>query len=193
MELGIADSEFIRSPGIPMTKQEIRVLTLVKAKIHPRDIVYDIGAGTGSLSIEAAFLASDGYVYSLERTSEGVDLIQKNVDKFDVQNISVMETEAPAGMEHLPNADVALIGGNGGRLDDILASLNTRLNPGGRIVLNCITLQTLMQCINYMRDHADSYSYEAIQLQATRLEQVGSYDMAKAVNPVYIVSCTKKA
>ena len=189
--LGIADEEFIRQ-DVPMTKQEIRILSLVKARIKPDAVVYDIGAGTGSLSIEAARLAPQGEVYAIERTAEGVKLIRANGANFGVTNLMVIEAEAPEGLDKLPAADAVLIGGTGSRLAEIMDAVSLKLKPEGRIVLNCITIQTLMQCIDYMRSHSDEYIYEAIQVQVTRLQQVGTYDMAKANNPIYIVTCWKK-
>ena len=189
--LGIDDDAFIRN-NVPMTKQEIRILSLVKARIKPDAVIYDIGAGTGSLSVEAARLAPQGTVYALERNAEGVGLIRANAANFAVPNVKVIETEAPAGIERLPDADTVLIGGSGSKLEGILDAVTPKLKPDGRIVLNCITVQTLMQCIDYMRGHSDSYVYEAIQVQVTRLHQLGHYDMAKAANPIYIVTCWKK-
>ena len=189
--LGIDDDAFIRN-NVPMTKQEIRILSLVKARIKPDAVIYDIGAGTGSLSVEAARLAPQGTVYALERNDEGVGLIRANAANFAVPNVKVIETEAPAGIERLPDADTVLIGGSGSKLEGILDAVTPKLKPDGRIVLNCITVQTLMQCIDYMRGHSDSYVYEAIQVQVTRLQQLGPYDMAKAANPIYIVTCWKK-
>ncbi len=189
--LGIDDDAFIRN-NVPMTKQEIRILSLVKARIKPDAVIYDIGAGTGSLSVEAARLAPQGTVYALERNAEGVGLIRANAANFAVPNVKVIETEAPAGIERLPDVDTVLIGGSGSKLEGILEAVTPKLKPDGRIVLNCITVQTLMQCIDYMRGHSDSYVYEAIQVQVTRLQQLGPYDMAKAANPIYIVTCWKK-
>ena len=189
--LGIDDDAFIRN-NVPMTKQEIRILSLVKARIKPDAVIYDIGAGTGSLSVEAARLAPQGTVYALERNAEGVGLIRANAANFAVPNVKVIETEAPAGIERLPDVDTVLIGGSGSKLEGILDAVTPKLKPNGRIVLNCITVQTLMQCIDYMRGHSDSYVYEAIQVQVTRLQQLGPYDMAKAANPIYIVTCWKK-
>ena len=189
--LGIADEEFIRQ-DVPMTKQEIRILSLVKAQIAPDAVVYDIGAGTGSLSIEAARLASKGEVYAIERSSEGINLIRANAANFAVTNMQVIQAEAPDGLAGLPEADAILIGGSGSRLPEILETVTPKLKQTGRLVLNCITVQTLMQCIEFMRQHSDIYIYEAIQVQVTRLQQVGTYDMAKANNPIYIVTCWKK-
>ena len=189
--LGIADEEFIRQ-DVPMTKQEIRILSLVKAQIAPDAVVYDIGAGTGSLSIEAARLAPQGEVYAIERSSEGINLIRANAANFAVTNMQVIQAEAPDGLADLPEADAILIGGSGSRLPEILETVTPKLKQTGRLVLNCITVQTLMQCIEFMRQHSDIYIYEAIQVQVTRLQQVGTYDMAKANNPIYIVTCWKK-
>ena len=192
MKLGLPDAAFVRGK-VPMTKQEIRILTLVKAQIGPRDIVYDIGAGTGSLSIEAARLAPEGHVYAVERKEEAIRLIEANGERFGLENLSVIEADAPAGLENLPLADAVLIGGSGGHLASILDCVAEKLREGGRLVLNCITVQTLAAALDYLHAHEAVYRYEAIQVQVSRLRRVGPYDMADAQNPVYIITCTKEA
>ncbi len=188
--IGIPDAEFIRGK-VPMTKQEIRILTIAKAGIRPGDMVLDVGAGTGSLSCEAAMQAgNDGMVYAIERNPEGIGLIAANAEKFGLDNVHIIHAEAPAGMDELPRLDAVLIGGSGKRLDPILDRAGELLKTGGRIILNCITVQTLMQCLNYMRA-SELYKYETVQVQVNRWEQVGSYDMAKAANPIFIVACEK--
>ena len=191
MKLGLPDAAFVRGK-VPMTKQEIRILTLVKAQIGPRDIVYDIGAGTGSLSIEAARLAPEGHVYAVERKEEAIRLIEANGERFGLENLSVIEAEAPAGLENLPLADAVLIGGSGGHLASILDCVAGKMREGGRLVLNCITVQTLAAALDYRHAHEAVYRYEAIQVQVSRLRRVGPYDMADAQNPVYIITCTKE-
>lgn len=191
MKLGLPDAAFVRGK-VPMTKQEIRILTLVKAQIGPRDIVYDIGAGTGSLSIEAARLAPEGHVYAVERKEEAIQLIEANGERFGLENLSVIEAEAPAGLENLPLADAVLIGGSGGHLASILDCVAGKMREGGRLVLNCITVQTLAAALDYLHAHEAVYRYEAIQVQVSRLRRVGPYDMADAQNPVYIITCTKE-
>ena len=163
MNLGIKDDAFVRG-NVPMTKEEIRILTLVKAQIAPNAVVYDVGAGTGSLSVEAARLAPQGQV----------------------------EGAAPAALDGLPPLDVALIGGSGRRLPEILDIIGTRMHSGGRIVANAITMQTVAACLDYFHAHAELYTYEAIQVQISRLERVGPYDMAKALNPIYIITAQRK-
>ena len=188
---GIDDSEFIRGK-VPMTKQEDRILTLTKARIAPSDIVYDIGAGTGSISIEAARIAHEGKVFAIERNPAGISLIKENMKKFQVENIEVVSGEAPGALAGLPNCDAVIIGGSGRNLDDILDIVHERLKVGGRVILNCITIQTISSCLEYLRAHKDEFDYEAIQVQVNRLKAVGPYDMADAVNPIYIVTAIKK-
>lgn len=188
---GIDDSEFIRGK-VPMTKQEIRIITLTKARISPSDVVYDIGAGTGSISIEAARIAHEGRVFAIEKNPDGVSLIKENMKKFQVDNVEVVSGVAPDALDGLPGCDAVIIGGSGRNMDDILDIVHDRLKLGGRIVLNCITIQTISSCLEYLRAHPDEFDYEAIQVQVNRLKAVGPYDMADAVNPIYIVTATKK-
>ena len=187
---GIADEEFIRDK-VPMTKEEIRILTMCKAKIRPDNIILDIGAGTGSLSIEAALLAPQGEVYAIEKKDLAVDLLHQNIVKFKLEDkVKVIATEAPKGLDELPNCDVVFIGGSGKHMFEILDIIDSKLNEGGRIIVNAVTIQTISEITTYMKQK-ESYTYEAIQVQVNRLRQIGSYDMFNAQNPVYIVTCKK--
>ena len=187
--LGIGDENFVRGK-VPMTKEEIRILTLAKAKIGEKDFVVDVGAGTGSLSIEAAKIARKGYVFAIEKNSAAVDLISQNSEKFDVDNIVIINSEAPEGLRNVSRLDVALVGGSGGRLAEILDAIDAKLKVGGRMVLNFITAQSLSTCLAWLKVHSN-YKYEAIQVQINRLEIVGDYDMYRAQNPVHIVTAEK--
>ena len=184
----ISDDEFIRG-NVPMTKHEIRILTLSKAQIKSSDIVIDIGAGTGSLSIEAAKAARQ--VFSVERDSSAIELIEQNAEKFGVTNIVIIHSEAPNGLKAINNVDVVLIGGSGGKLSEILETVNKKLKIGGRIVLNCITLQTISKALDWFKSHTN-YEYDAVQVQVSRLNKLADNDMFKALNPIYIVNATKK-
>lgn len=187
---GIADEEFIRDK-VPMTKEEIRILTMCKAKIRSDNIIWDIGAGTGSLSIEAALLAPQGEVYAIEKKDLAVDLLHQNIAKFKLKDkVKVIATEAPKGLDELPNCDVVFIGGSGKHMFEILDIIDSKLNEGGRIIVNAVTIQTISEITTYMKQK-ESYTYEAIQVQVNRLRQIGSYDMFNAQNPVYIVTCKK--
>ena len=188
--LGIDDEEFIRGK-VPMTKKEIRILSLVNARLAPDSLVYDIGAGTGAISVEAARLVPKGRVYALERNPEAITLIRANAANFALRNTTVINEEAPAGIAALPKCDAVFVGGSGGRLVPILDAVAMKLKSRGRIVVNCITVQSLMQAIEYFRSRDAEFSYETIQVQVTHLQQIGPYDMAKAVNPVYILTAQK--
>lgn len=188
---GIADEEFIRDK-VPMTKEEIRILTMCKAKIRPDNIIWDIGAGTGSLSIEAALLAPQGEVYAIEKKDLAVDLLHQNIAKFKLEDkVKVIATEAPKGLDELPNCDVVFIGGSGKHMFEILDIIDSKLNEGGRIIVNAVTIQTISEITTYMKQK-ENYTYESIQVQVNRLRQIGSYDMFNAQNPVYIVTCKKQ-
>ncbi len=187
---GIDDKEFIRGE-VPMTKQEIRILTLAKARLRVDSVVADVGAGTGSVSIEAARLAHSGKVFAIERNPDAAELIRRNAEKFLVGNVEIICAEAPDGLAGLPALDTAIIGGSGGRLDKILNLLGAKLKPDGRIVVNAITIQTAAACLEYFRAH--SWSYEAIQVQISRLKKIRAYDMNQALNPVWIITAAKEA
>ena len=183
----IDDAEFIRGK-VPMTKQEIRVLTIAKARLTADDVAVDIGAGTGSLTIEAAMLCRK--VYAIERNAEAVELIKRNVEKFAVDNVEIINETAPRGLDLLDRIDAAMIGGSGGFLTDILNALDRRLVLGGRLVLNCITIQSVSTALEWLRSH-DAYEYDAMQVQINRLERVGRVDMARSLNPIFIVAALK--
>lgn len=189
--LGIHDDSFIRGK-IPMTKQEIRILTIAKLCLPEDGVIADIGAGTGSISIEAALQMPKGHVFSIERKQEGIDLIKANSAKFEVNNITVIEAEAPDGMAELPELDAAVIGGSGSKLSPILDMLDRKLKHGARLVLNCVTLQTISQASDWLRKAKKEYIYEIIQVQVNRWDQIGPYDMAKALNPIFILTAVKK-
>ena len=184
----IDDEEFIRG-NVPMTKQEIRILTLAKAQIKSDSIVVDVGAGTGSITIEAALIAKQGKIFAIERKADAVELIRRNVEKFSVDNVEINYAEAPEGLENLPKLDAVIIGGTGGNTEKILNVLNTKLKVGGRIVVNAITIQTSAGALEYFRNHG--WDYEAFQVQITRLKKIRAYDMCQALNPVWIISAKK--
>ena len=183
------DEEFLRA-NIPMTKQEIRILTLAKARIDSDDaIIVDVGAGTGSLTVEAARLAPHGKIFAVERKPEAVELIKRNVEKFSVDNVEIICAQAPDGLENLPTLDAAIIGGSGGQLEKILDVLRAKLKIGGRIVINAITIQTAAKALEYFR--ACNWQVDAAQIQITRLKKVGALDMNQALNPVWIIAAEK--
>ncbi len=186
---GIADEEFSRGK-VPMTKAEIRAMVMVKAAIAETDIVCDVGAGTGSLSVEAARCATKGQVYAIERNPEGIALISENAQKFGCENITVIEGVAPSAMENLPALDVVLIGGSGGNLSSILDAADARLAPGGRIVITAVTVETTEEVVREMAGRP--YTMDGFQMQVNRLRRLGRYHLYDPQSPVFIFTCTKK-
>ena len=188
--LGIPDEDFLRG-DIPMTKQEVRILLLAKAAIKPGDVVLDIGAGTGSIAVEAALQSGDGKVYALEKEAEGIELIRRNAQRFGVENLIALHGVAPDAMQGLPAADVVFIGGSGGNLNEILKFADTLLKPGGRLVLSAVTLETVATGTAFFKEQGDAYASEAFSVQVTRLKPLKTIHMFQALNPIYIMSGKK--
>lgn len=183
-KLGIPDEEFIRG-DIPMTKSEVRLLSISKLSLNEDDILYDIGAGTGSLSVEAALLLNNGMVYAIEEKEEGVELIQKNKDKFFLKNLSVIRGSAPDCLKELPVPDAAFIGGSRGKLRSILEELLQK-NPSIKLVLNAITLETLSEALEVFKK-LELTDMEILQAAITKTRTAGPYHMLSAQNPVFII------
>lgn len=185
--VGIPDEEFIRGK-VPLTKAEIRVQVLAKAKIRETDKILDVGAGTGSLSVEAARLAKRGLVYAVEEDPEAQELILSNQAKFGIPNLQLLRGTAPEPFKKLPSVDVCLIGGSDGHLREILEKLPLR--EGGRVVMTAITLETaghgleLLQQLGYEE-------IEVISIQAVRWKGIKNFHMAQALNPVFILSAKR--
>ena len=188
---GIPDDMFIRG-DVPMTKSEIRALTMAKARISDGAVIYDIGAGTGSLSIEAALLAPNGKVYAIEKEEDAVALIKENRAKFSVSNLIVIHGTAPEALEDLPPADVVLVGGSGKNLKDIIQIVHAKLKEGGTVVFNSITLETLAITFE-MLSRVLNYQTEVINVHIDRLIPMGSKHGFKSLNPIYIISAHKEA
>ena len=180
----------MREEKIPMTKREIRILTLVLARAYDAEVIVDIGAGSGAISIEAAKFVPDGNIFAVEKNPVAVELLRKNVKKFSADNVSIVDAEATIALKNFSKIDVAIIGGSGGKLENILDALDSKLKIGGRIAANFIAVQNLTTCLDWLRRHKN-FSYDAIQVQINRLKPVGAYDMAQANNPIYIVTAEK--
>ena len=182
---GIPDDEFIRGKT-PMTKEEVRAISIRKLGLSSDSVLYDVGAGTGSVSVEAALLHPDIKVYSIERNDEAIDLLEKNKEKFGADNINIIKDEAPAALEELPAPTHAFIGGSGGNLKAIIEQLKKK-NENVRIVINCVTLETLTETLSLIKE-MNLAEPDIIQLSASRYKKVGDYHMPDAINPVYVIS-----
>lgn len=190
MFLGINDEKFLREEKIPMTKREIRILTLALARAYDAEIIVDIGAGSGAISIEAAKFVPDGNIFAVEKNPNAVELLRENVKKFSADNVSIINAEATIALKNFSKIDVAIIGGSGGNLENILDALDGKLKIGGRIAANFIAVQNLTTCLDWLRRHKN-FSYDAIHAQINHLKSVGPYDMVQANNPIYIVTAEK--
>lgn len=188
---GIPDEMFKRG-DVPMTKQEIRALTITKARISDGDIIYDIGAGTGSLSIEAALMAPNGKVFAVEKEEVAVALIKENRAAFGITNLTVIHDLAPNALAALPPADCVLVGGSGDNLREIIETIHIHLKEGGRVVFNAITLETLAVTFETLSSLLH-YKTEVISVHIDRLVSMGSKHGFKSLNPVYIISAQKEA
>lgn len=186
---GISDSEFIRGKA-PMTKEEVRIVSLSKLKLYEDSICYDVGAGTGSVSIEMALRAHQGTVYAIEKKAEAAGLLLENKKKFAADNLEVVRGTAPEALEGLPVPTHAFIGGSSGNLKEILTVLLDK-NKNVRIVINCITLETISEALAAIREFAFDET-EIVQLSAARAKELGRYHLMMGENPIYIITCQKK-
>lgn len=182
---GLADAEFLRGET-PMTKSEIRAVILSKLRLRRHDIVFDVGAGSGSVAVEAALLVADGAVYAIEREEAGCRLIEQNTRRLAATNVRVIAGEAPAALAGLPAPNAAFIGGSGGRLREIVQEL-LRLNPGLRLVISAVTLETLAEAGACLAELAFT-QVEIVQVAVSRAKEVGAYHLLAAQNPVFIIS-----
>jgi precorrin-6Y C5,15-methyltransferase (decarboxylating) len=180
---GIPDTEFIRGDA-PMTKSEIRMLSVAKLRIREDSVIYDVGAGTGSVSIELAQSAIDGKVYAIEMKDPAADLIEENKLKFRTPNVEVIRGTAPESMVDLPAPTHAFIGGSSGNLKDIVKCLLDK-NPKIRIVMNAVTLETIGEIVSVIKE-LNLNEEETIAVSVDRTRRVGRYHLMDAQNPVYI-------
>lgn len=185
---GRADICFLRDAKTPMTKEEVREVSICKLHLTQNAVVYDIGSGTGSVAIEIAGVPGRVQVYAIERKPEAVELLRKNRAHFHMDNIQIIEAPAPEGLEELPVPTHAFIGGSGGRLLDILRVLY-RKNPHMRIVINAISMETIAE-LKEVLDTFPVEEEEILQMQVSRVKKLLNYHLPQAENPVWICSFT---
>lgn len=181
----IRDDEFITGKS-PMTKSEVRTISIGKLNLKSNYVVYDIGAGTGSVSIEAALKLHEGILYAIEKNNEACSLIEKNIEKFKAYNIELIKNTAPEGLYDLPNPDAVFIGGSSGNMHEIIDAVLEK-NPRVNVVINTITLQSLNEALECM----DKYKFEDVEivnLSVSKSKKIGHYDMMMGQNPIYVIS-----
>lgn len=181
---GMEDDAFTREK-VPMTKEEVRALSICKLHLTAPAVVYDIGSGSGSVSVEMAGLDPSVKVYSIEVKADAYDLTCRNVEKFGFTNVTTVRGAAPECLESLPDPTHVFIGGSGGHLEEILVHLMNRRGPI-RVVLNTVTLETLAEASRLM----DKYELEGeiCQVQVSRSRKAGAYHLMQGQNPVNIIS-----
>lgn len=182
---GLPDNLF-QKDGIPLTKEEVRCLAVCKARLERNSVVYDIGAGTGSLAIEAALLVVQGVVYAVERNPHAVAVARENAQRWGLKNLHFVEGEAPEALSALPPADRVFLGGSGGRLEEVLRAVSQQMKPRGRLVATAATVETLSTLLRLLPELGFA-TVEAVLLQVARLQKAGQASVWKGMNPVYLV------
>ncbi len=182
---GLPDGAFLRDK-VPMTKEEVREVSICKLRLSRDAVLYDIGSGTGSIAVECARLSDRMQVYAIERKKEAVRLIEDNRTRFGLSNITVIEGEAPEALNGLPVLSHAFLGGSGGNMKAILKKLY-QMNPQAYVVINAVTLETISEITGLLKDFPAEQP-EIVQVQVSRAHAAGSYHLMQAENPVYIIS-----
>lgn len=184
---GIQDEEFLRDK-VPMTKEEVRTVSLSKLRLSENSICYDVGAGTGSVAIEMALRAYKGKVYAIEKKELAVELLKKNKERFQADNLEIVEGLAPEAMEDLEAPTHAFIGGSSGNMKKIMELL-LKKNPEIRMVINCIALESVSEALECLKTLPVSDT-EILQMTVGKSKEVGRYHIMMGENPIYIISCT---
>lgn len=181
---GLPDDLFIRG-NVPMTKREVRANILAKLAVQPQDIVWDVGAGTGSVSAELALVASKGWVYAVECNPEDCELIRRNKETLGAWNLSVIEGRAPQALENLPIPQAVFIGGTKGEMDAVIR-LALEKNPAVRICISAIALETLTAAVEALK----TYGIEpyVTQISVSKTKATGSLHLLLANNPVFLIT-----
>ena len=185
ISFGLSDEVFVRDK-VPITKSEVRAIIMSKLDIQTDSICYDIGAGSGSVSIEMSRLAYDGKVYAIEKNPLAVELIQKNIHNFSAENIELIHAKAPDGLDNIINADKIFIGGSGGELISMMKMIFTsKKNP--TIVISAITMETIAQITDIVKIAKEKgYDTEITAINVSKSKEVGPYNMMMAQNMVFI-------
>jgi cobalt-precorrin-6B (C15)-methyltransferase len=188
---GIPDELFDRVEDVPITKEEVRVIQVSKARLSSGQIVYDVGCGSGSISVEAAHqVGSSGKIFSIDIDPNAVELTKKNLAKFQISNVTVILGNATQKIDDLPMADAIFIGGTGGETADIVKLCESKLKQGGRIVIGTILVETLYSVLSIIEKLKFS-SVDVIQVTISKSKKTSTGTMFLARNPVTIISATK--
>jgi precorrin-6Y C5,15-methyltransferase (decarboxylating) len=185
LHLGLAEEELSHEAGL-ITKSEVRAVVLAKLALHPGQVLWDVGAGCGSVSLEASLLLPGGRILAVERDPGRAEQIRANREKFGVANLEVVEGRAPECLAALPDPQRVFVGGGGRQLGDILQAAMARLAPGGKVVLTAALLETLETARQILSEAG--WPLQVVHLQVSRSRPLGEGAYFKALNPVWIIS-----
>ena len=181
------NDEFITGK-VPITKEEVRAISLNKLNLKNAKNFIDVGAGTGSISIEAAKTYDNLNVIAIERNDEAIDLIHKNIEKFNLSNVKVIQAYAPIKINE--KVDGIFLGGTGNNLEEIIKWSKELLVPGGRLVANFILIDNFYDTVNLLKKY-NFQNLDVSLLNISKLEKLGGRDYFKPLNPIYIISCER--
>lgn len=187
MILGLNNDQFIVGK-VPITKPEVRAITISKLELNTKDIVIDIGAGTGSISIECGLNCTAGKVISIEKKEKAIDLIKKNITKFKLSNIELIHAQAKDALVNIDKADKVVIGGSSGQLEEIVSWCNEKLVS--RVVANFISIENLYHFVRLLKEY-DFRDIDIVQALIAKGKSIGDLTLMMANNPVFIVSANK--
>jgi precorrin-6Y C5,15-methyltransferase (decarboxylating) len=185
MAPGIPDDQFVRGK-VPMTKECVRTVAVSKLRLQPDSVLWDVGAGTGSVSVAGGMAAPQGRVFAVERNPDACQLIAQNAARFGTTNVTVVPGSAPEALQDLPRPDCLFLGGSSGALGPII-DLALEKNPRLRVVVTAVSLETLTEALHYfkLRSFAD---FDITQLTAAQAKEMGAHHLMLGQNPVWILS-----
>ncbi|MBE9178989.1 precorrin-6Y C5,15-methyltransferase subunit CbiT [Oculatella sp. LEGE 06141] len=187
---GIPDDLFERLPGIPLSKREVRLLIISHLRLTPNSVLWDIGAGTGTIPVEVGLLCPHGQIVAIERDEDVAKLIRRNCDRFAVQNVDIIEGSAPDCLDQLIQAPDCVCLEGGRSLKAILQAVWQRLQPKGRIVATAANFESLYAISEGLAD-VQARNIEVVQSAVNRLETRGNHQLFAAVDPIFVLSGEK--
>lgn len=185
----IYDKEFVQKE-LPMTKQEIRAISIAKLQLQDDSILVDVGAGTGSIGIEAATYLRNGNVFAIEKEEKGIETLKENINRFKLDNIEVIVGRAPEAIPTI-QYDRMFIGGSTGSMRNILEHFLKYSKGSSRVVINAITLETLADATKLLKD-LNFKNIEVVNVVVSRGKSIGPYTMMYGENPIYIITADKE-
>lgn len=184
----IYDKEFVQKE-LPMTKQEIRAISIAKLQLQDDSILVDVGAGTGSIGIEAATYLRNGNVFAIEKEEKGIETLKENINRFKLDNIEVIVGRAPEAIPTI-QYDRMFIGGSTGSMRNILEHFIKYSKDNSRVVINAITLETLADATKLLKE-LNFKNIEVVNVVVSRGKSIGPYTMMYGENPIYIITADK--